>query len=235
MGTAFCFVFLLFIKLHPMKEELRSFVQQERRDFKNETLEESNMADNPFDQFEKWFEQALKSKIQEPYAFTLATANIDGNPSARVIYMRDVTKRGISFFANYNSDKGEDLAENPKCTANFFWMELERQIRFSGSAEKLPAVESDAYFNSRPRGSQIGAWASDQSSKLENRQELLDKLESLTAKFEGQEVPRPDHWGGYLIKPEKVEFWQGRESRLHDRIQYTKNGDGEWVKHRLSP
>ncbi len=218
-----------------MKEELRSFVQQDRRDFKNETLEESNMADNPFDQFEKWFEQALKSEIQEPYAFTLATADKDGYPSARVVYMRDVTKRGISFFTNYNSDKGSDLAENPKCTANIFWMELERQVRFTGVAEKLTAEESDAYFNSRPRGSQIGAWASDQSSKLENRQELLDKLESLTKKFEGQDVPRPDHWGGYLINPERVEFWQGRESRLHDRILYTRNSDGDWVKQRLSP
>ncbi|HKK38729.1 MAG TPA: pyridoxamine 5'-phosphate oxidase [Cryomorphaceae bacterium] len=218
-----------------MKEELRSFVQQDRRDFKNEALEEFSMSDNPFDQFEKWFEQALKSEIQEPYAFTLATADRGGSPSARVLYMRDVTKRGISFFTNYKSDKGSDLAENPKCTANFFWMELDRQVRFSGNAEKLPAEESDAYFESRPRGSQIGAWASDQSSQLENRQELLDKLDSLKEKFEGLEVPRPDHWGGYLIKPERVEFWQGRESRLHDRILYTQNDDGAWVKQRLSP
>lgn len=193
------------------------------------------MADNPFDQFEKWFGQALKSEIQEPYAFTLATADAKGRPSARVLYMRDVTKRGISFFTNYNSDKGSDLAENPHCTGNFFWMELDRQVRFFGQAEKLSAEESDAYFNSRPRGSQIGAWASDQSSYLENRQELLDKLELLTVKFEGQDVKRPEHWGGYLIKPERIEFWQGRESRLHDRIQYSKNNDGEWVKHRLSP
>jgi len=218
-----------------MKEELRSFVQKDRRDFKNETLEEANMSGNPFDQFEKWFEQALKSEIQEPYAFTLATADKQGNPSARVVYMRDITPKGISFFTNYHSDKGSDLAENPKCSANLFWMELERQVRFSGVAKKLPAHESDTYFNSRPRGSQIGAWASNQSSVLENRQELLDKLESLTNKFEGQEVPRPEHWGGYLIQPDKVEFWQGRESRLHDRVLYTRNGDGDWVKQRLSP
>ena len=218
-----------------MKEELRSFVQKDRRDFKNETLDESDMSDNPFDQFEKWFEQALKAEIQEPYAFTLATSDSKGNPSARVVYMRDVTKRGISFFTNYHSDKGSDLAENPKCSANVFWMELERQIRFSGVAAKLAAEESDAYFDSRPRQSQIGAWASDQSSKLENRQELLDKLDTLKVKFEGRKVPRPDHWGGYLIKPEKVEFWQGRESRLHDRILYTQNNAGDWVKQRLSP
>jgi len=218
-----------------MKEELRSFVQQDRRDFKNEALEESNMANDPFDQFEKWFEQALTSKIKEPYAFTLATANALGHPSARVLYMRDVTKRGISFYTNYQSDKGSDLAENPYCTANFFWMELDRQIRFFGKAQKLSSQESDAYYNSRPRGSQIGSWASDQSSRLENRQELLDKLKELTSKFDGQDVPRPDHWGGYLIVPERVEFWQGRESRLHDRILYTQNSEGSWAKQRLSP
>jgi pyridoxamine 5'-phosphate oxidase len=218
-----------------MKEDLRSFVKKDRKDFKNETLDEAEMADNPFDQFEKWFEQALKSEIQEPYAITLATADAEGNPSARVVYMRDITEQGISFFTNYKSDKGSDLAENPSCSANFFWMELQRQVRFSGQAEKLPIEDSDEYFASRPRESQIGAWASDQSSVLENREELLQKLEHFKKKFEGGEVPRPDHWGGYLIKPEKVEFWQGRESRLHDRIVYTRNGDGAWVKQRLSP
>jgi len=218
-----------------MKEDLRSFVKQDRKDFKNETLDESEMADSPFGQFEKWFEQALKSEIQEPYALTLATANAKGNPSARVVYMRDITENGISFFTNYKSDKGSDLSENPSCSANFFWMELERQVRFSGRAEKLPTKESDEYFASRPRESQIGAWASDQSSALKNRQELLDKLEAFKHKFKDGDVPRPDHWGGYLIRPEAVEFWQGRESRLHDRILYTRNGDGDWVKQRLSP
>lgn len=218
-----------------MKDELRAYVQQDRRDFKNETLRSPDMADHPIDQFEKWFEQALKSEIKEPYAFTLATANAQGHPAARVLYMRDVTKRGISFFTNYRSQKGADLAENPFCSANFFWMELERQVRFFGRAEKLPAAESDAYFQSRPRGSRVGAWASHQSKALENRKELLEKLESLEAKFDGQEVPRPDFWGGYLIVPERVEFWQGRESRLHDRILYAKDGSGDWSKQRLSP
>jgi pyridoxamine 5'-phosphate oxidase len=218
-----------------MKKEIRSFVQEDRRDFKNEEIDKSSMADNPFDQFEKWFEQAIKAEIQEPYAFTLATASADGMPSARVLYMRDVTRKGISFFTNYHSDKGEDLKENPKCTANFFWMELDRQVRFSGMAEKLPTEESDEYFNSRPRGSQIGAWASDQSSKLKDRKELLDKLDKLQQEFNGKTVPRPPHWGGYLIKPIRIEFWQGRESRLHDRILYTLNENGEWVKDRLSP
>lgn len=218
-----------------MKEDLRSFVQNDRRDFKNEPLDESNMESNPFKQFEKWFEQALKAEIQEPYAFTLATADGQGFPSARVLYMRDVTPKGISFFTNYRSEKGQELSENPNCSANFFWMELDRQIRFAGRAEKLPVAESDEYFASRPRESQIGAWASDQSSPLENREELLQKLEDFKQKFEGGEVPRPDHWGGFMIIPEKVEFWQGRQSRLHDRIVYTRGDDGSWNLTRLSP
>jgi pyridoxamine 5'-phosphate oxidase len=218
-----------------VKEDLRSFVQNDRRDFKNEPLDESNMESNPFKQFEKWFEQALKAEIQEPYAFTLATADGQGFPSARVLYMRDVTPKGISFFTNYRSEKGQELSENPNCSANFFWMELDRQIRFAGRAEKLPVAESDEYFASRPRESQIGAWASDQSSPLENREELLQKLEDFKQKFEGGEVPRPDHWGGFMIIPEKVEFWQGRQSRLHDRIVYTRGDDGSWNLTRLSP
>ena len=218
-----------------MKEDLRSFVQNDRRDFKNEPLDESNMESNPFKQFEKWFEQALKAEIQEPYAFTLATADGQGFPSARVLYMRDVTPKGISFFTNYRSEKGQELSENPNCSANFFWMELDRQIRFAGRAEKLPVAESDEYFASRPRESQIGAWASDQSSPLENREELLQKLEDFKQKFDGGEVPRPDHWGGFMIIPEKVEFWQGRQSRLHDRIVYTRGDDGSWNLTRLSP
>jgi pyridoxamine 5'-phosphate oxidase len=218
-----------------VKEDLRSFVQNDRRDFKNEPLDESNMESNPFKQFEQWFEQALKAEIQEPYAFTLATADGQGFPSARVLYMRDVTPKGISFFTNYRSEKGQELSENPNCSANFFWMELDRQIRFAGRAEKLPVAESDEYFASRPRESQIGAWASDQSSPLENREELLQKLEDFKQKFEGGEVPRPDHWGGFMIIPEKVEFWQGRQSRLHDRIVYTRGDDGSWNLTRLSP
>ncbi len=218
-----------------MKEELRSFVKQDRRDFKNQPLEESDMSSNPFDQFEKWFDQALKSEIQEPYAFTLATASKEGKPAARVLYMRDVSRKGISFFTNYESDKGKNLAENPFCSANFFWMELDRQVRFSGKAEKLPVADSDEYYNSRPRGSQIGAWASNQSSSLKSRKELLDKLDSLVEKFDGKDVPRPDHWGGYLIIPEQIEFWQGRESRLHDRIRFSLEEDGSWSMERLSP
>jgi len=193
------------------------------------------MAEDPFTQFEKWFEQALKSEIKEPYAFTLATANASGVPSARVLYMRDVTKRGISFFTNYKSDKGKDLSENPNCTANFFWLELDRQMRFAGKAQKLPASESEAYFRSRPRESQIGAWASNQSATLKDRDQLLEQLEVFRKKFEGRDVPRPEHWGGYLIVPYRVEFWQGRESRLHDRILYDLKEDGKWGMRRLSP
>ncbi|MEM9053407.1 MAG: pyridoxamine 5'-phosphate oxidase [Bacteroidota bacterium] len=218
-----------------MKKDIRSFVQQDRRDFKNKDISKESMADNPFDQFEKWFGEALKAEIQEPYAFTLATASAKGIPNARVVYMRDLSKEGFAFFTNYNSDKGSDLAENPNCTANFFWTEMDRQVKFTGTAEKLTPEASDAYFNSRPRGSQIGAWTSDQSSVLKDRLELLDKLERLKDEFEGKEVPRPPHWGGYQIRPTRVEFWQGRESRLHDRILYTLSENGEWQKDRLSP
>jgi len=218
-----------------MEKGIREYVQQDRRDFKNQDISKETMADDPLVQFEQWFGEALQAKIQEPYAFTLATASTKGVPNARVVYMRDLSKEGFAFFTNYHSDKGADLAENPHCTANFFWMELDRQVKFSGTAEKLSPEASDAYFNSRPRGSRIGAWTSDQSSVLKDREELLRKLEKWTQEFEGKDVPRPPHWGGYLIKPSKVEFWQGRESRLHDRILYTLTANGKWLKDRLSP
>ena len=218
-----------------MKDALRDFIQSNRRDFQNEELDERSAPDSPFKLFEHWFEEMLKSEILDPYAFTLATSGADGQPSARVLYMRDMSQDGLVFFTNYSSDKGQDLAENAKCCANFFWAELARQVRFEGVAMKLEEEKSDTYFNSRPRASRIGAWASDQSSELISRAELEDKVKKLTEDYEGQEVERPPFWGGYIIKPVAIEFWQGRPSRLHDRLRYTLSEGDRWNLNRLSP
>jgi pyridoxamine 5'-phosphate oxidase len=218
-----------------VKEELREYIQNNRRDFQNEELDELSAPENPFKLFEKWFEELLKSEVLDPYAFTLATSGADNQPSARVLYMRDVTEKGITCYTNYNSQKGKDLEENPRFCANFFWPELARQVRFEGIAQKVDTSNSDDYFNSRPRESKVGAWASNQSTELVSRRELENKVMKFTEKFDGQEVPRPPHWGGYLLMPEKIEFWQGRESRLHDRLRYKKIGDGKWQLNRLSP
>ncbi len=213
---------------------MEEYVRNNRREFSNAPLELDNLADTPGAQFELWFDQAMKSAIVDPYAFTLATANAHGMPSARVVYMRDFDGRGLSFFTNYHSHKGHDLEVNPKFCGNFYWQELSRQVRFHGSAEKLSIADSDAYFASRPRESQIGAWASDQSRELRSRKTLQDKQEQFTTKFADGAVPRPPHWGGYFLKYERVEFWQGRAARLHDRFEYTLKGD-TWHRVRLSP
>ena len=218
-----------------VKEETKDYIQHTRRQFMNAPFTENDVLDNPIDQFSVWFENAVKSGVKDPFALTLATANKEGRPSARVVYMRDVKERGLVFFTNYSSHKGHDLLENPYASANFYWDDLSRQVRFCGRVEKVDSSESDEYFQSRPRESQIGAWASHQSSKLEGREELISKLDKLKEKFEGEEVPRPDFWGGYLIIPTTVEFWQGRESRLHDRIQYERDENGNWALSRLSP
>lgn len=218
------------------KKALRDYTKSDRRDFLSAPFDVGDVAASPIDQFTAWFKQAVESDILDPYAFTLATAGSDGAPALRALYMRDFTERGIVFFTNYDSAKGHHLSENPKCSANFLWLELNRQVRVLGTAAKVDTAESDEYFASRPRESKLGAWASDQSSTAENRQTLTDRVEAAAERFKDVEVPRPPHWGGYLIRPLEIEFWQGRPSRLHDRICYRREDvHSDWEIVRLFP
>lgn len=206
-----------------------------RTDYQAASLDESDMLSSPFGQFDKWFNEALTSEVLEPNAMNLATATPDGKPSSRIVLLKGLDEKGFVFFTNYHSDKGQLLAVNPFATLNFFWGELERQVRIDGKIEKVSHQESDEYFASRPKGSQIGAWVSEQSEEIESREVLENKLEELTNHYQDKEVLRPPHWGGYRLIPETVEFWQGRPSRLHDRLRYVKNGEDFWKVIRLSP
>ena len=190
--------------------------------------------DNPIKQYEKWFDEALKSNILDPYAACLSTVDNLGRPSSRILYIRDIIPNGFVFYTNYNSNKGSDLNDNKHACLNVFWAELERQIRIQGIITKLEEGISDKYFKSRPRASQIGAWASNQSQKIKDRSELESKIKYYEQQFENKNVSRPPHWGGYCLSPTLLEFWQGRSSRLHDRIVYTKDNN-KWSKSRLSP
>ncbi len=206
-----------------------------RKEYSLAMLDELHTDANPILQFKKWFQEAMDSQITEPYAMTISTVNSANRPSSRVVLLRNVSEEGFSFFTNYLSRKGQDLAVNPFAAINFFWQELERQVRIEGKIVKLEAVASDAYFASRPRGSQIGAWSSPQSEIIESRKILEDAVEDYLQQFEGKNVLRPLHWGGYCLIPDYIEFWQGRESRLHDRICYFQHSDGSWVRSRLAP
>ena len=206
-----------------------------RKEYSSETLLENDVEQNPVQQFKKWWDQAIASEILEPNAMTLATASSDGLPAARIVLLKDFDEKGFVFYTNYKSYKATQLAENPKACLVFHWKELERQVRIVGLVEKAPAEESDAYFASRPVGSRIGAWASPQSSVIQNREWIEAEFEKRKEQFADGNVPRPPHWGGYVVKPVIVEFWQGRFSRLHDRIQYTLQENGEWKIERLAP
>lgn len=205
-----------------------------RKDYKLKTLLESEMGKDPMDTFAIWWNEAVKSEIEEVNAMTLATCNNEGLPSARIVLLKGFSPDGFMFFTNYQSKKGNELYENPKAALVFFWKELERQIRVVGTVEKLSDEQSEQYFSTRPVGSQIGAWASPQSRVIENREVIEKNAEGYTAQFRDAIIPKPAHWGGYIVKPIKIEFWQGRSSRLHDRILYTRT-DGEWKKERLAP
>jgi pyridoxamine 5'-phosphate oxidase len=206
-----------------------------RKEYSSKNLLETDIEKNPIGQFEKWWHEAFNSQIAEVNAMTLATASGDGMPSARIMLLKGFDKNGFVFFTNYKSYKAMHLEENPKACLVFFWKELERQVRITGLVKRVPEKESDEYFLSRPVGSQVGAWTSNQSQVIESRQWLEDRYLKLTEEFKQKELKRPAHWGGYLVTPVIVEFWQGRPSRLHDRIQYTLENDGTWTIERLSP
>lgn len=206
-----------------------------RLEYAAQVLLEQESAADPVTQFQTWWQQALDSKIVEPNAMTLATASCDGVPSARIVLLKGFDEKGFVFYTNYNSYKGAQLAENPKACLVFFWKELERQVRITGLVVPVPAEESDAYFNARPEGSRIGALASPQSQVIENRLWLDATYKKLAEDIKGSEIKRPKHWGGYRVMPVLVEFWQGRPSRLHDRLQYTLEAGGIWKCERLAP
>ena len=206
-----------------------------RKDYQLKSLLETAVADNPFEQFNRWWDDAIQSELEEVNAMTLATASATGMPSARIVLLKAATADGFIFFTNYNSHKGKELEENPFACLVFFWKELERQIRITGTIEKVSAEASDEYFYSRPEGSRIGAWASPQSNVIPSRETIEANIVKYVQKFKGAEITRPPHWGGYIVKPTVLEFWQGRPNRLHDRIQYTKQHDGGWGIERLAP
>ncbi|MFT4095133.1 MAG: pyridoxamine 5'-phosphate oxidase [Niabella sp.] len=206
-----------------------------RTQYSLKSLLESEALPDAIAQFEQWWKEALHAELTEVNAMTLATAAADGTPDARIVLLKDVSTAGFTFFTNYESRKGRELSENPKACLVFFWKELERQVRIYGTVSKISKEKSDAYFFSRPVGSQIGAIASHQSSVIESREQLEARVKSIqNAMAAGQPVQKPDYWGGYIVKPESIEFWQGRPSRLHDRLLYTAQGD-QWKIERLSP
>lgn len=204
-----------------------------RRDYKLLTLNEEDVATNPIEQFNSWFSQAVQSQIDEVNAMCLSTVE-NNKPSSRIVLLKDVNEQGFSFFTNYQSRKGQQLAANPNASLCFFWKELERQVRIEGTINKLDEKLSDDYFNTRPLGSKLGAWASPQSSVIESRKVLEEREANYQQQF-GEQVTRPPHWGGYMLQPNYLEFWQGRSNRLHDRICYTLQENGEWKIERLAP
>lgn len=206
-----------------------------RKDYRMRSLLESDVDNDAVRQFERWWKEALDSGIHEVNAMTLATASADGIPSARIVLLKGFNEKGFSFFTNYNSFKAQQLGENPRACLVFFWKELERQVRVTGVIQKLSAEQSDEYFNSRPESSRMGAIASPQSQVIPAREWLDKEVENVYANYEGKTVKRPDYWGGYLVRPVTIEFWQGRPNRLHDRLQYSIADNGGWKIERLAP
>lgn len=208
-----------------------------RQEYAQAELTAEHVADDPIEQFQTWFDEALEAELTDPNAMTLATAAPDGSPSARIVLLKGVDERGFRFFTNYESRKGAELAQNPHAALVFWWGPLERQVRIEGTVERLSEAESNEYFRRRPRGSQLGAWASSQSRVVEGREVLKKNLEEIRAEYdEADSIPRPPHWGGYVVRPTQIEFWQGRPNRLHDRLRYRRDDvDDGWTLERLAP
>ncbi|HTH81794.1 MAG TPA: pyridoxamine 5'-phosphate oxidase [Mucilaginibacter sp.] len=213
------------------QEELQNL----REDYSAASLSEDTINLNPIKQFEIWFNEAIEAKIHEPNAMTLATATTDGRPSARIVLLKGFDVTGFSFYTNYLSRKGKEITKNPLGAIIFFWGEMQRQVRIEGTIEKLSKEQSEKYFHSRPKGSQISALASPQSQEIADRDVLENKTSQLEAEYDDKEIPKPSYWGGYVLKPRLIEFWQGRPSRLHDRILYKKIDNKNWKKVRLAP
>jgi pyridoxamine 5'-phosphate oxidase len=206
-----------------------------RREYTLAGLIEVDLAPDPIDQFQKWFHQALDAQIVEPNAMVLATATSTGVPSTRVVLLKGVDRDGFTFFTNYKSRKAGELDENPHVSVTFPWIALERQVTATGVVTKVSRDTSADYFKMRPRGSRLGAWVSTQSQVIPGRKYLEDRLRELEAKYPGDEIPLPPYWGGYVLRPDEIEFWQGRPNRLHDRLRYTREADNSWRIERLSP
>ncbi|MFN8302501.1 MAG: pyridoxamine 5'-phosphate oxidase [Saprospiraceae bacterium] len=219
-----------------MSESVITDLAALRRSYSLEKLSEKDVHPNPFVQFDAWFREALNSELLEPNAMTLATVSAEGQPSARIVLLKSFDDQGFVFFTNYESRKGDDLAAKPRAALLFAWLELERQVRIEGTVEKVSEAESLAYFQSRPIGSQIGAWASPQSRPISGREVLEHAVATLQKEYaDAPALPLPPFWGGYRVRPERIEFWQGRENRLHDRMLYTRDGSSRWTISRLAP
>jgi pyridoxamine 5'-phosphate oxidase len=205
-----------------------------RNEYGQKGLLEQELDPDPLKQFQNWLGEAVAHDLIEPNAMTLATVDADGRPWCRMVLLKGCDARGFSFFTNYDSAKGRQLAVEPRCALTFWWGALERQVNVTGSVEKVPRAETEAYFSQRPLGSRLGAWASQQSAVLSGREELERQFEAARARF-GDDPPAPEHWGGFVVRPVTIEFWQGRRSRLHDRLRYTRVGDERWKIERLAP
>ncbi|NGP89981.1 pyridoxamine 5'-phosphate oxidase [Fodinibius halophilus] len=209
-------------------------IEKIRREYAGEELSKSAVDNDPIAQFEEWFEQALSADVLDANAMTLSTVSGDGQPSSRIVLLKGIVNNGFRFYTNYGSRKGQEMEENPLASLCFYWAQLSRQVRIEGKVERLSRETSESYFQQRPRLSKIGAWASKQSNEVSSREELESKFEELKKRFDGQDVPLPDFWGGYLLVPHRIEFWQGRPGRLHDRVCYKKEAE-EWQISRLAP
>ncbi len=206
-----------------------------RQEYTQRTLDLGDVHPHPVQQFQQWFQEAIDAQVPEPNAMTLSTISAEGTPSARIVLLKGVEEHTFVFYTNYQSRKGQEMEAHPQVALTFFWPALERQVRVEGTVHKVSEAQSTHYFHSRPRSSQIGAWVSPQSQKIEDRSVLDQRQEAFEKKFAGQTIPKPPYWGGYAVQPHRMEFWQGRPSRLHDRILYTLSGHNQWHRERLAP